>query len=233
MLTIIPNYGFEKRPMNKRKLAYRLYPHPLAVLDLLNKNPVFQRYVAATFESEQQVSNRFAMYETVNGEVAGLGPIDLLEFGVSKGDSITFWANLNSNPQSRFFGFDSFEGLPETWNEQSKGAFSTSGQLPDLHDHRVKFVKGLFQSTLREFLKTFTPSNPIILHIDSDLYSSALFVLTTLDELLIPGSVVMFDEFYDLRNEFDAWFDYSKAFYRNADGLAFTAGYTQVALKIL
>jgi len=218
--------------MKKRKLAYLLYPKPIALLDSLNKNPVFERFVAVTFESRQQVPNRFAMYEVVNREVAG--PIDFLELGVWKGESLTFWTTLNPHPESRFFGFDSFEGLPETWTDASKlGAFSTLGQVPRLNDHRVRCIKGLFQSSLRPFLKSFTPRNRLIVHIDSDLYSSALFVLTTFDELLISDSVVMFDEFYDLRNEFDAWCDYSKAFYRKANGLAFTPDYAQVALKIL
>jgi len=217
--------------MNKRKLAYRLYPQPIALLDLLNKNPVFERFVAATFESTQQVPDRFAMYEVVNREV--VGPVDFLELGVWKGESIKFWAALNPHPESRLFGFDSFEGLPETWTDASKlGAFSTDGQVPRLHDHRVQFVKGLFQSSLRPFLKAFTPRNRLIVHIDCDLYSSALFTLTTLDELLIPNSVVMFDEFYDLRNEFGAWWDYSRSFYRKAKGLAFTPDYAQVAFKI-
>lgn len=218
--------------MNKRKLAYRLYPKSIAVVDLLNKNPVFERYVAFMFKNMQSVPNRLALFTEVNCEVKG--PIDLLELGVWKGESIKFWATLNPHPESRLFGFDSFEGLPETWTDASKlGAFSTHGQVPSLNDHRVQFVKGLFQSSLRLFLKTFTPRNRLIVHIDSDLYSSALFALTTLDELLIPDSVVMFDEFYDLRNEFDAWCDYSRAFYRKARGLAFTPEYAQVALRIL
>jgi len=39
----------------------------------------------------------------------------LLEFGVWQGESTRFFAGLNRSPSSRFYGFDSFEGLPEDW----------------------------------------------------------------------------------------------------------------------
>jgi O-methyltransferase len=221
-------------PMNRRQLAYRLYPRSIGVFDSLNKNVAFERFAAATFIREQQVPDRLAMYEAVNRAISGGGPIDYFEFGVAEGESITSWAAINSNPMSRFFGFDSFEGLPEDWTKDSgAGAFSTGGRVPVVHDDRVTFVKGLFQASLRTFLMTFAPINPMIVHVDADLYSSTLFVLATMDELMLPGSAVMFDEFYSLRNEFDAWCDYARAYYRRAAGLAFTPRHIQVALKLL
>lgn len=38
-----------------------------------------------------------------------------IEFGVWQGSSIKCIAHEFKNPKNRFFGFDSFEGLPETW----------------------------------------------------------------------------------------------------------------------
>ena len=56
-------------------------------------------------------------------------PIDYLEFGVRYGDSLFKWSGLNAHPDSRFIGFDSFEGIPEDWvsvtGESKKGAMSS------------------------------------------------------------------------------------------------------------
>ena len=80
--------------------------------------------------------------------------ITLLEFGVFEAYSIKKFAELNSNCESQFFGFDSFEGLPEDWtSEKKKGTFNLSGNVPDIGDERIKFVKGWFQNTLPLFLK--------------------------------------------------------------------------------
>ena len=78
-----------------------------------------------------------------------------LEFGVWKGDSMRRWSKLLRNRASRLHGFDSFEGLPEEWDDHGstglplrKGHFSTHGALPQISDTRVKFFKGWFEETL-------------------------------------------------------------------------------------
>ena len=82
--------------------------------------------------------------------------IDYLEFGVFQGESIRYWANLNKNDESRFFGFDSFDGLPENWQpEKRKGHFSVGGTIPKLDDGRVKFIKSWFEDTIPPFRRTF------------------------------------------------------------------------------
>jgi len=144
---------------------------------------------------------------------------------------IVTWAAMNVNANSRFFGFDSFEGLPSDWNAlHRKGAFGTGGRIPDIRDRRVEVVKGWFHKSLPAFLADFKDSRQLVVHIDSDLYASALCVLTTLDRWLIPGSIVIFDEFRDLLNEFAAWCDYCTAYWREAHGICFTPRYRKVAL---
>jgi hypothetical protein len=79
-----------------------------------------------------------------------IGAADLLylEFGVWQGYSIEYFSRLNRSPRSLFYGFDSFEGLPEGWRGMSAGHFSTGGQIPVIDDERVRFIKGWFQDSL-------------------------------------------------------------------------------------
>jgi hypothetical protein len=131
--------------------------------------------------------------------------IDYLEFGVHQGHSIFHFAGENKSSNSRFFGFDTFTGLPEDWNKDfRRGHFDMAGKPPRTGDARVEFVVGSFQETLPKFVTNFKTDNPIIVHLDCDLYSSALYCLTKLDTALPPGTILIFDEFGDVQHEFRA-----------------------------
>lgn len=76
-----------------------------------------------------------------------------VEFGVYEGSSMIEWARRVQNPQARFVGFDSFEGLPERWSDSAPpGYFSTDGKVPQTDDLRVSFVKGWFDQTVPGFV---------------------------------------------------------------------------------
>jgi len=220
------------------QLAEKIYRRPLRIFDVLNKKAAFRQFVErflaeakALPETPDFRSEQNSLYEYLNREHIRGSAIDYLEFGVSQGATIVTWAAMNVNANSRFFGFDSFEGLPSDWNAlHRKGAFGTGGRIPDIRDRRVEVVKGWFHKSLPAFLADFKDSRQLVVHIDSDLYASALCVLTTLDRWLIPGSIVIFDEFRDLLNEFAAWCDYCTAYWREAHGICFTPRYRKVAL---
>jgi hypothetical protein len=116
-----------------------------------------------------------------------------LEFGVYKGDSINHLAALKRNVT--WHGFDSFTGLPENWALGSKaGSLSVGGRLPPVRPN-VKLIKGLFQDTLPPFVAAHRGAKIALLHIDCDIYSSTKTVLAELKDMLVPGSVIVFDEF--------------------------------------
>ena len=132
-----------------------------------------------------------------------------LEFGVCSGRTINIISSLTGEI---VYGFDSFYGLPENWgNHQPKGEYSTNGKLPSVNDN-VELVVGLFQDTLEEFLDNHVDKPIAYLHLDADLYSSTKFVLNKLNDRIIPGTVISFDEIYNypeyMDHEIKAWVEY-------------------------
>lgn len=117
----------------------------------------------------------------------------ILEFGVYQANTVRFIAAFV--PDRTVYGFDSFDGLPETWRpgfEKGTFALETPPAVPD----NVGLVQGLFEESLPGFLRTH--AGPVaFIHVDCDLYSSAKYVLSSLAERIMPGTVILFDEFYN------------------------------------
>jgi O-methyltransferase len=137
-------------------------------------------------------------------------PILYIEFGVYKGESLRWWLKANKDASSHFYGFDTFEGLPEDWGNIKKGTFSIGGNFPKIDDNRVHFVKGLFQDTLDEFLKQTQFSKRVIWNLDADLYSSTHYVLSRILPYLKKSDLIIFDEFFSFAHaatEYKAFLD--------------------------
>jgi hypothetical protein len=163
-----------------------------------------------------------------------LHPFDYLEFGVHTGQSILYWAEVDKDGSNRFFGFDSFRGLPEEWNKAyPKGHFDTGGRPPKTADSRVQFISGLFQDSVPLFLKNYNKQAQLIINIDCDLYTSALYCLTQLNAFITPGTVLIFDEFGDVQHEFRAFYDYISSYRRRFQVVSSHDNFFTVALKIL
>jgi hypothetical protein len=219
--------------IHKKKLASRIFPIYSKLLEEVNNNAKVRKWIREHKKDTPIFQSKLDLYNHVNATVCNSSAIDYFEFGVYRGDSIRNWASINSHPDSRFFGFDSFEGLPETWNEENKaGTFDVGGRIPEIADPRVQFIKGWFQKTLRQEISRYTPLSRMVIHNDSDLYSSTIFVLTVLDPLIVPGTVLIFDEFSSPLHEFRAFHDYTNSYMRNFELLGMTADYaSQVAFR--
>ncbi len=121
--------------------------------------------------------------------------VTVLEFGVFKGYSIEKFSQLNKNTNSRFYGFDSFKGLPENWTSDSpKGAFNMGGKIPSFNDSRIIFIDGWLQNTLSAFFAKNKLCDNMFIHFDLDIFSATLYALMELDRLKKPYYAV-FDEF--------------------------------------
>ena len=117
-----------------------------------------------------------------------------LEFGVYTGNSINFIAS--TLPDKIIYGFDSFEGLPEDWRyDLRKGNFNVNGNLPHVNEN-VRLVKGWFNETLPEFVRTH-PEPCAFIHVDCDLYSSTKTIFDNLKNQIVPGTVIAFDEYFN------------------------------------
>ncbi|MBI5173369.1 MAG: class I SAM-dependent methyltransferase [Candidatus Obscuribacter sp.] len=108
------------------------------------------------------------------------------------------------SPGSVLYTFDSFSGLPETWRPDfPAGTFALpESERPKLLPN-VRQVLGTFAESLPAFLSQVEgceggrePTPISFLHIDCDLYSSTKEALQLLTGRIVPGTVLLFDEFY-------------------------------------
>lgn len=114
----------------------------------------------------------------------------VLEFGVRNGISINMLARQTDQD---IHGFDSFEGLPEQWEGMPVGALSTFNQLPKVPDH-VHLHAGWFEDTLPGFIEKH-PGPIRFMNVDCDIYSSTKTIFHYLHDRIVPGTVIIFDEY--------------------------------------
>jgi hypothetical protein len=130
------------------------------------------------------------------------------EFGVWQGDSINYFARKVPT----IYGFDSFEGLKEDWKGQSapQGSFDLKGKLPKVA-RNVHLIKGWFAATVPAFLTEHETPFAFV-HIDCDTFETVQELLNLIGSRLVPGTVIVFDEYFGFRGwelgEFRAWSEY-------------------------
>lgn len=190
------------------------------------KNMKFSSFPDSVFD----YSRRFDLYQFIIENELGEAAIDYLEFGVSKGVSFKWWVEKVKNPKAKFYGFDTFTGLPEDWGPFKKGAMSSGNALPEIDDTRYEFFQGLFQDTLYRFLKNYDSDKRKIVHLDADLYTATLFVLTTMSPYLKKGDIIIFDEFNVPLHEFKAFREWADSFYINYSVIGEVNNFFEVAI---
>jgi hypothetical protein len=141
--------------------------------------------------------------------IQGIGG-DIVECGVSVGHGLLTLALLSerAGENRRVWGFDSFQGFPPIRKEDLMSDGSSSGTLdayatpPELvmavlrdggvrHIDRVRLVPGFFSDSLRQYEGSIA-----LLNLDCDLYESYQQCLSALYHRVVPGWIVMFDEYY-------------------------------------
>jgi hypothetical protein len=142
---------------------------------------------------------------------------DCAEFGVYTGHSfIRMYREVTRRerswaataPRTRFFAFDSFQGLPEIGPVDSIYKQFNSGGLAATEEEftenlrkagigldKVQVVRGWYAETLSdELAEKLRLEKVAIAYIDCDLYESAVPVLRFLTNLLVDGAVLIFDD---------------------------------------
>jgi O-methyltransferase len=196
-----------------------------------NNNPVkgYNDFYQRTWDYNRRIN----LYQAIcKQEALDTTPIDYLEFGVCGGHSFKWWLQQNTHPQSRFFGFDTFEGLPEKWGAFAKGAMAVQLETLQITDTRASFYKGLFQDTLLPFLSSYKSGARKLIHLDADLFSATIFTLSQLYSILNDGDILLFDEFAVPQHEFLAFKIFTESFYINYEVIGAANNYLFVAVKI-
>lgn len=137
---------------------------------------------------------------------------DYYEFGVFNGATLaTVYGMFQAHglTKSRFFGFDSFEGLPPEADREGKGMWmagqcSCSLEVTEalLNKRRVDWtrvflIKGWFKDTLTpDFIEKAELQKASVIMVDSDLYSSAVECLRFVEPLIRDEAIIMFDDWF-------------------------------------
>lgn len=194
-----------------------------------NKNVKYNDFYSKTWD----YSKRYMLYDFLLKDQNLKEPVTYIEFGVAKGISFKWWVENNKHSDSRFYGFDTFEGLPENWGDFKVGDMSADSKFPEINDTRVEFLKGLFQNTLPQFLKNYNSDNRKVIHMDADLYSSTLYCLTSLAPFLKKDDIVLFDEFTVPQHEFLAFKNFTESYYLKFQLIATANNYFFSAFKLI
>ena len=184
------------------------------------------------YNKKVEYSDRFKLHDYVIKTELQEDSFDYLEFGVAEGTAIKWWVEKIKDDNCRFYGFDVFTGLPEDFGVMKKHHYNTKGNVPVIKDKRVQFIAGFFQDSLSGFLNEYNSQKKKVIHLDADLYSSTLFVLTKLLPILKQNDIIIFDEFGVPLHEFKAFTEVVHAYNLKFKVIGAINNYLQLAIKI-
>jgi predicted O-methyltransferase YrrM len=187
------------------------------------------QFVAAEMAEVPEFPHALALLDGAMRQCRDEGLI--LEFGVFSGRSIN---DIASRTTRRVYGFDSFEGLPETWRpDHPQGAFRRE---PPQVAPNVELVIGWFDQTLPSFLASH-PGPITLLHVDCDLYSSTKTIFDACRSRIVPGTVIVFDEYMNYvgwrRHEHKAFMEFVASTGLRYRYIGYVPAHQQVAVVIL
>jgi len=139
---------------------------------------------------------------------------DYLEFGLHRGLSFLHavrYARRYELESMRFYGFDSFEGLPDAINEAegkydhfhegqyacSESEFRSILEEAKVDTSRITLVPGFYDQVLTSELKQkLSIERAAVVWIDCDLYESTVPVLEFITDCVTTGTFLAFDDWF-------------------------------------
>lgn len=142
---------------------------------------------------------------------------DYLEFGVWEGFNFVSAYHLAKKKckTMNYFAFDSFRGLPKPEdidgdsNQFQEGQyfcsvdkFKKTLKKRGVDLNKVKVVEGLFEDTLNEKTKKkLKLKSAAIVWVDCDLYKSTVPVLNFITDIIVDGSIIIFDDWFCFKGD--------------------------------
>ncbi|WP_051032375.1 TylF/MycF/NovP-related O-methyltransferase [Solibacillus silvestris] len=166
-----------------------------------------------------RLGNFLAHYELYK-KITNL-PGALIELGVFKGNSLiqfaTFRELLENQHSRKIVGFDIFGDFPDTqkyisdkefitnWNTTFKESFVSKQDLEESFKHKkienIELIEGDILRTLPEYIQENPHLKVALLHIDVDVYEPTALALELLFERVVPGGLVVFDDYGTVEGE--------------------------------
>ncbi len=161
-------------------------------------------------------------------------PGDFAQFGVYRGRSARFLESFLTSGRKLHL-FDSFEGLPTEWTGVlPAGAFRLrEADIPRFDPETCVVHRGWFRDTAPSFVADY-PKPLAFIHMDADLYTSTMDVFDNINALIVPETIIMFDEYVmkESDEEHRALMDWTRRYDRRFEYLWRTNG-AQVCIRIL
>lgn len=167
----------------------------------------------------------------------------VLEFGTATGRTLNQFARWL--PDQIIRGFDSWQGLPEPFNDLPPGHFAQP--LPDTLPN-CQLIQGWFgarppqdQSGIKEYTASehaMSHKAPLaLLHLDADLYSSTVTVLNAFADHIRPGTVILFNEYWNHatwhKHEYRAWQEHCQRYGIKYEYIGYASNHQEVAVRVL
>ena len=127
--------------------------------------------------------------------------MNLVLLGDSRAIGLILDSNLRGGGSYEYYGFDTFEGLPNAWRHFEAGSFDASGSAPYGLSANVHFLKGFVEDTLPLFvagqLSRREENEPTFFLFDLDLLGPTIFCFELVEKYLQKNDLLYFDEAFD------------------------------------
>jgi len=207
----IQKYSKDKEIENQLEEFVRRFS--ISPVELINGFPIYARRVT--------IKHFLALYELFRLTIDLPG--DIVELGVFRGQTLMMFANFLEarnigDRTKKVWGFDNFKGFTKLESEdgpaythvhKAVGDFSPAGYLEELSEavrifdddrfvpwkKRIELIIGDIEETVPRFVEENPGLRISLLHFDVDLYKPTLVGLQRLFPRVVPGGMVIFDEY--------------------------------------